>query len=150
MKSSSGDTILSGSLARELFVWCFTSSIKLEVPTTDPSNMSSHTNSSVYVAVRVLHPRRQTKRFPNWREFRGTFPFGNSRINTPGDVTTAFPLIDCNGLMSHDGEIYSSFLNHLAGVPEFVKLRRWGWRGFSNLPSRSPTFSSPWYEFPSP
>ena len=66
--------------------------------------MSFHTNSSVYVAVLVLHPRRQKKVF----EFRGGFPEGYFFIKSSYDKTVALPLMEARGLMSQEGVMYSS------------------------------------------
>lgn len=71
--------------------------------------MSSQMNSSVYVAVLVLQPRRQTNVFPYSPAWVGIFPVGYLVEYAWREVIVAFPLIDARGLMSHDGEMYTSF-----------------------------------------
>lgn len=87
----------------------FRRSAKLCTSASVPRNISSHINSSVYVAVRVLQPRRQIKVFPWSFDRLGTLPVGYFLLNTCSDSTVAFPLIDSKGAKSHAGEIYSSF-----------------------------------------
>lgn len=67
--------------------------------------MSSQTNSSVYVAVRVLQPRRQMKVLPKSGRWRATFPEGNLLRKRWSDVTCALPLMEARGFTSHDGEM---------------------------------------------
>jgi hypothetical protein len=74
-----------------------------------PRNIFSQTNSAVYVAVRVLQPRRQMKVLPKPFEFLGIFPVGYFARYARADVIDALPLIDASGLMSHEGVMYSSF-----------------------------------------
>lgn len=71
--------------------------------------MFSQSNSSVYVAVLVLHPLLQMKILPFSLEDFGTFPVGNRDRNVFEDTIDALPLIEANGLRSHDGVMYTSF-----------------------------------------
>lgn len=74
-----------------------------------PWYMSSQTNSSVYVAVLVLQPRRHINTFPNSFVFRGTLPLGYFLLNACSDMTCAVPLMEARGLWSQEGEMYNSF-----------------------------------------
>lgn len=67
--------------------------------------MSSQTNSSVYVAVRVLQPRRQMKVLPKSGRWRATFPEGNLPRKAARDMTVALPSMEARGLTSHEGEM---------------------------------------------
>lgn len=72
-------------------------------------NISSHTKSSVYVAVRKLHPLLHTKIFPKSLEERGTLPAGYRALKVLGETIEALPLIEANGFISQDGVMYNSF-----------------------------------------
>lgn len=92
------------------FVSLCTRSMRSRMLSGVPLNISSQTNSSVYVAVLVLHPRRQTNIFPRSLEPRGMRPLGYLAKNDEAESIVAFPLMEVKGLTSHEGEIYSSFL----------------------------------------
>lgn len=57
----------------------------------------------------MLQPLLQMNTLPYSFEDRGTFPLGYLARNASSERTVALPLIDASGLMSQDGDMYSSF-----------------------------------------
>lgn len=70
-----------------------------------PLYISSQTNSSVYVATRVLQARRQTNVLPQSGDCRGILPDGYFERKASSDMTFALPLIEARGFSSQDGEM---------------------------------------------